>query len=104
MPRRNVDQEVLDLAAAHGLQELTDGADVPVVDERMRRLEDVPGRADELPEGRLRDGSTATIEARSSSQASSLGPATLISPSLWSISTRCSASSWRLDAAASSDS
>ena len=29
VPRRDVDQEVLDLAAAHRLEELTDGADVP---------------------------------------------------------------------------
>ena len=55
MPRRDVDQEVLDLAGAHCLEELADRADVPVVHERMRRLQDVPGRPDELPERRLQD-------------------------------------------------
>ena len=55
MPRRNVDQQVLDLAEGHRLKELTDGANVPVVDERMRRLQDVPGRPDELPECGLRN-------------------------------------------------
>ena len=55
MPRRNVDQEILDLPERDRLEELADGADVPVVNERMRRLEDVPSRADELPETRLRN-------------------------------------------------
>ena len=35
-------------------EELADGTDVPVVDERMRRLQDVPGLTNELPERRLR--------------------------------------------------
>ena len=54
MPRRNVDQQVLDLAEGHRGEELADGTDVPVVDERMRRLQDVPGLTNELPERRLR--------------------------------------------------
>ena len=55
MPRRDVDQQVLDLTERDRLEELADRADVPVVHERMRRLEDVPGRPDKLPEGGLRD-------------------------------------------------
>ena len=63
MPRRDVDQEVLDLAAAHRLEEFADRADVPVVNERVCRLQDVPGRPDELPEGRLRDLSVGWARA-----------------------------------------
>ncbi len=48
MARRDVDQQISDLAAGDCLQVFDDGVDVPARDERRRRLDDRPGLAHEL--------------------------------------------------------
>ena len=48
MARRNVDQQIADLAARDRFQVLDDGVDMPAGDERRGWLDDRPGETDEL--------------------------------------------------------
>ena len=53
MARRNVDQKTVDLVIVNSLKVHGDGVNVPAMDIRIGRLDDVPSLPDELSEAGL---------------------------------------------------